>query len=130
MADTTDDSEPEISEQREFTVSNWSDIDSVPELETRQKERIAHVLTEDVMDVVMWIPQWVYDDDDTDIETLSGSHTLLTGTIVDYSDAAWQVSQVDADTDTQSFFIPKSESYVFRSSGDDVESPQQKLGGF
>lgn len=110
---------------REHTVSDWHDIDSIPELETREKERIAHVLTDGEYDVVMWIPQWVYESEETDIETLSATQQLLTGTINDYSADAWAVEQSG-----RSFFIPKSESYVFRSSDSDIDSPQQKLGGF
>ena len=121
-ADSSDDA---LDIDREYTVSDWHDIDSIPELETREKERIAHVLTDGDCDVVMWIPQWVYESEETEIETFSATQQLLTGTITDYSDDAWGVVQSG-----RSFFIPKSESYVFRSGDSDIDSPQQKLGGF
>lgn len=119
---------------RHVIVSEWADIDRAPQVADRDKQRVATILSEQSWEHVVWIPQWVLDDSDKDIETVEASDHLAVGDIEDYSEKAWEFVQPHRQdpNGVPGGYLPKSAVVVFeRLRGvETIETPQQGLDAF
>lgn len=115
-------------------VAGWDDIDRATEPTDRDKQRVASIFSEQSWDYVVWIPTWLLDDADKDVETVEASTHLAVGDVEDYSDKAWRLHQPHRNSgiDEPKAFLPKSSVVVFeRARGvEAIETPQQGLGAF
>ncbi|GAA3882728.1 hypothetical protein [Haloarcula argentinensis] len=115
---------------RHIAVSSWDDIDAAPEASPRAKQRVATIITEQSWDHVVWLPSWLLEDSDKDIETVEASDHLAVGGVEDYSDDAWQFAQTHRNVLPE--FLPKSSVVVFeRARGvEEISTPQTGLTAF
>jgi hypothetical protein len=115
---------------RHIAVSSWGDIDTAPEASPRAKQRVAAILSEQSWDHVVWLPSWLLEDSDKDIETVEASEHLAVGDVEDYSEKAWQFTQTHRTVLPQ--FLPKSSVVVFeRVRGvNEIATPQTGLAAF
>jgi hypothetical protein len=60
------------------------------------------------------------------LDPVSGGKTLYVGTVDDYSEKSWRVTQSDG----QSAYVAKSQTVVFERATESVGSPQQALDAF
>jgi hypothetical protein len=115
---------------RHIAVASWGDIDAAPEASPRAKQRVATIITEQSWDHVVWLPSWLLEDSDKDIETVEASDHLAVGDVEDYSDKAWEFTQTHRTALPQ--FLPKSSVVVFeRVRGvEEIATPQTGLAAF
>lgn len=104
-------------------VDSYDDLASHPRISSRGADVVAELLDEGIESVI-YVPGWMADD--CDLTPVSGGKTLYVGTVEDYSEKAWQVTQSDGASD----YLPKSEAVVFESATDTIDSPQQGLDEF
>ena len=115
--------------ERHYVVESWSDIDAASTPNGRDKQRVAALL-EDGQNCVVWLPSWLLDAEDKDIETVEASEHLAVGGVGDYSEDAWSFSQ--SHRDDSGSYLPKSSVVVFER-GDgvtEIETPQRGLTSF
>lgn len=113
-------------------VSRWVDIESARGLDSIAKQRVATIFSEQSWDYVVWIPEWLLDEDgDRDIQTVENSDCLAVGDVVDYSAKAWALRQRHVSGEDIEY-LPKSQVVVFeRASGvDEIQTPQAGLDAF
>ena len=115
---------------RHVTVSDWADLKGAPEASEGAKHRVATIFTEQEWDAVVWIPEWLLEDDEKDIETVESSAHLAVGDVEDYSEKAWEFTQTHRNVLPQ--FLPKSSVVVFERPGgvEEIETPQTGLAAF
>lgn len=120
-----------MADARHYPVAEWADIDAADRPSERAKQRVATILSEQSWDYVVWIPEWLLEDDDKDIETVESSAHLAVGEIDDYSEKAWRFTQPHRSGDPGGY-LPKSSVVVFdRVRGvESIETPQQGLAAF
>ena len=110
-------------------VSDWEDIERAIDINERDKQRVATILSEQSWDYVVWIPEWLLED--KNVETVEVSDHLAVGDIDDYSTKAWEFRQrhLTRNGDYPADFLPKSQVVVFeRGAGvDAIETPQVGL---
>ncbi|AJF28133.1 hypothetical protein SG26_20515 (plasmid) [Haloarcula sp. CBA1115] len=113
-----------------IAVSSWDDIDAAPEASSRVKQRVATIFTEQSWDHVVWLPSWLLEDSDKDIETVDASDHLAVGDVEDYSDKAWKFEQPHRNG--LGGYLPKSSVVVFeRVRGvEEIATPQTGLAAF
>lgn len=116
---------------RHIAVAEWADIEAAPDVSDRDKQRVATILTEQEWDHVVWVPTWLLEDGDKDVETVEASDHLAVGEISDYSEKAWRFVQPHREG-SPGGYLPKSQVAVFvRLEGmDTVETPQTGLTAF
>lgn len=121
-------------QNRHVIVTEWADIDAAPQVSDRDKQRVATIFSEQSWAHVVWIPAWVLDDADKDIETVESSEHLAVGRVDDYSEDAWRLRQTHlSDGYPPKNFLPKSAVVVFKrllEKGETIETPQQGLDAF
>lgn len=117
---------------RHVTVANWYDIDGAPDVTARDKQRVATIFSEQDWDHVVWLPTWLLEDEDKEIETVEASDHLAVGDVSDYSEKAWAMTQPHLNRAQWAQYLPKSSVVVFeRVPGIGVvETPQQGLTAF
>jgi hypothetical protein len=111
-----------------YLVREWSDIAAASKPSDRDKQRVATLL-EEGRNCVVWLPAWLLDEEDKNVETVEASEHLAVGGVEDYSEKAWSFTQSITDG---SVFLPKSTVVLFER-GEDVESietPQRGLSSF
>ena len=112
-------------------VTDWDTIERATGVSERDKQRVATILSEQSWDYVVWIPEWLLDDSDKDVETVEASDHLAVGDVDDYSEKAWQLWQPHRFEGLRepSAFLPKSSVVVFeRATGvDAIDTPQVGL---
>lgn len=119
-----------------IAVSNWGDIDAGPDVVSgRDKQRVATVFRDMEWDSVVWIPDWILDDDDdTDLETVEASDNLVVGQVDDYSAKSWRVYQPHRKDESPDpgGYVAKSQTVHFeRTPGlEDIDTPQTGLDAF
>jgi hypothetical protein len=106
-----------------INVDTYEDLSACQRISDKGADVIAELMNEGI-DTVVFVPKWLADD--ISLESISGGDTLFVGSVKDYSDKAWMVSQPD----NQSVFIPKSQSRAFKRTTDNIDSPQQGLDAF
>ena len=114
------------------SVGSWTDIDAAPDaVSGRDKELVASVFREQEWEHVVWIPDWLLDDADRDIELVESSDNVAVGDVSDYSEKAWRFSQphLETATDDATTYLPKSQVVVFERLGDldGLKTPQRGL---
>lgn len=109
---------------RQISVTEWADIESVPDLNDREKQEVAELLRNGTPTVV-WVEEWLRQQ--KNLDPVTGCPSLFTGDVADHSDKAWRVTQ-GGETE----YLPKSCSVVIEADPDCVEirSPQTGLGAF
>lgn len=114
---------------RHVIAGGWDAIDAAPEVDGREKHRIATIFTDQSWEFVVWLPEWLTDD--KEIEPVGGSQQLFVGNVFDHSKKAWLVKQPQY-TGQPDSFIPKSQAVIFeRPQGTDrIETPQAGLSSF
>lgn len=115
---------------RHIAVASWDDIDTAPEASPRAKQRVATIFTDQSWDHVVWLPSWLLEDSDKDIETVEASDHLAVGDVEDYSDDAWEFEQPHRNG--LGGYLPKSSVVVFeRVRGvEEIATPQKGLTAF
>lgn len=116
---------------RYHLVSEWSDIESAPDVSDRDKQLVATILSEQAWDHIVWIPEWLLED--KDVETVESSDHLAVGDVDDYSEKAWKFTQPHLrDGYPPKLYLPKSQVVVFeRVRGvEEVQTPQTGLAAF
>jgi hypothetical protein len=115
-------------------VGSWNDIDDAPGVVSgRDKDLVASVFRDQNWTYVVWIPDFILDDADRDVDLVESSDHLAAGGVSDYSDKAWKFSQPyrETATDDATSFLPKSQVVVFERLDDlDLNTPQQGLTDF
>ncbi|EMA63183.1 hypothetical protein C470_03611 [Halorubrum distributum JCM 13561] len=115
---------------RYYVVTSWEDIAAAAAPNDRDKQRVATIFSEKAFNCVVWLPEWLLDADDKDIETVEASDHLAVGGATDYSEKAWEFAQPHRDG--AGGYLPKSSVTLFER-GDGVESietPQRGLTSF
>jgi len=115
---------------RHIVVGEYANIESAPDVDDRDKHRVATIFTEQEWDYVVWVPGWLLED--KDVETVEASDHLAVGDVVDYSERAWAISQPHLHTPESTEFLPKSQAVIFERLPDveAVETPQSGLAAF
>jgi len=115
--------------ERYHLVREWSDINAASEPSGRDKQRVASIL-EGGRNCVVWLPTWLLDAEDKDIETVEASAHLAVGGAADYSEDAWEFTQ--SHRDGKGGYLPKASVVVFeRGEGvEEIETPQRGLTSF
>lgn len=116
-------------------VADWNDIDAAPDaVSGRDKDLVASVFRNQSWETVVWIPDWLLEDADRDIDLVESSDHLAVGNVSDYSDKAWKFSQphLETATDDATTYLPKSQVVVFERLDklDDLNTPQRGLTDF
>ena len=116
---------------RHVIVSEWSDIDTAPELSESEKQRVATIVTNQSWKYIVWVSTWLLEDEDKEIETVEASDHIVVGNIENYSEKAWLIDQPHEDIEQQQF-LPKSAVVVFeRLTGvEAIDTPQIGLTSF
>jgi hypothetical protein len=97
--------------------------DCVPE---PARQRVATIFTEQSWDHVVWLPEWLLENDDKDVEPVSESAQLAVGEVTDYSEKAWKLLQPHRHNATWGDYLPKSAVVVFeRGAGVEAVKTQQ-----
>ena len=117
--------EPEL-----YLVADWEDIQQARPLSERDKQRVATIFSEQSWDHVVWLPEWLLEDGDKDVETVEASDHLAVGDVEDYTEKAWSFRQPH-EADVQEY-LPKSSVTVFERgrSVESIDTPQRGLGSF
>ncbi|MFW6382524.1 MAG: hypothetical protein ACOCZD_00615 [Haloferacaceae archaeon] len=115
---------------RHHVVSQWSDVQEARAPSNRDKQRVATIFSEQSWDHVVWLPEWLLEEGDKNVETVEASDHLAVGDVEDYTEKAWSFRQPHA-ADVQEF-LPKSAVTVFeRHQGvERIDTPQRGLGSF
>lgn len=118
-------------------VREWTDIDRAPDtISGVDKQRVATILSKQSWDHVVWVPTWLLEDGEKDIETVESSDHLAVGDVTDYSEKAWQFVQPHRDGQDglgdPGGYLPKSQVVVFERSHalETVDTPQADLSAF
>lgn len=108
------------------TIGDYDDLVAVDAPSERERNQIANTLS-DGAPAVVWLPEWIVREDDKDLAPIHSHPQLYAGTVMDYSENAYKLTQHDSGD-----FVPKSEAEVFRLADgvSTIETPQTGLGSF
>ena len=115
---------------RRIYVQEWADLQQADDPSDAELKRVASVFSRKSWDFVIWVPSWVLDDEDKEIETVASSdHLVGADGVEDYSEKAWQIYQRSCPWGE---YLPKSAVWVFeRAEGiESIDTPQADLTAF
>lgn len=103
-----------------ITVSEFDDISD--HLPPREAEGVARAVNAGAASVLV-VEDWLVDE--KDLDAIDGQRRVFAGEIERETDKAWLVS-----TGPVEDWIPQSQSTLFESTGEPIETPQRGLGEF
>jgi hypothetical protein len=96
-----------------YTVEKKSDVAALPKMDGWDLEELVRSIRDDGHDAYVWIPDWLADDEERDLEPLPRTN-VFPGGVEDYSDDAWRLVQWHrkGEVDDPGAYLPKEWTIV------------------